>query len=63
MLIALEDADGQLKPLIFSPACILEGETSEQTCAAVLKQIGSGGGRLAASAGMGRARGALNVVS
>ena len=47
LLIALEDDDGKLRPLILSAACVLEGETSEETCAAVLKQIESGGARLA----------------
>ena len=31
VLIALENADGKLRPLILSAACMLEGETSEQT--------------------------------
>ena len=46
ILIALENDAGELKPLILSAAHILEGESSEQTCAAVLKQIESGGARL-----------------
>ena len=47
VLIALEDADGKLRPLILSSAVVLKGESSEETCAAVLEQIKSGGARLA----------------
>ena len=46
ILIALENDAGELKPLILSAAHVLQGESSEQTCAAVLKQIVSGGARL-----------------
>ena len=45
-LIALEGADGLLRPLILSCAHIVEGETSEQTCAAALAEIKRGGARL-----------------
>jgi hypothetical protein len=47
ILVALEDDDGKLRPLILSSAHVLEGESSEQTCAAVLKQVESGGAWLA----------------
>ena len=47
IVIGLEDEeDGKLRSLILSSACTLTGESSEQTCAAVLEQIKSGGRRL-----------------
>ena len=42
LVIALENEAGDLKPLILSCACVVEGETSEQTCEAVLKEIEEG---------------------
>lgn len=39
VVLAIANEDEELVPYILSCACILEGESSEQTCAAVLKMI------------------------